>query len=170
MLYLYSPRFLLTMFWVFKTEKINRVRSWSQSPRTVFIFLLKLCIDWNVFEFEGLFFRQRFGIPIGSLLSPVMTGLLMEYFERELLPTSSTLQPLWISYVDDILHMWRKEGDFDDFHLEVNSFAPIIQFKIEWEDGERIPFLDRMTYRLPTLLSFTVYRKTYRSTPSQPFY
>lgn len=92
-------------------------------PRAVFISLIKVCIDGNVFEFEGMYFRQRFGIAMGSPLSPVMAGLFMEYFESELLPTITTLPPLWIRYVDDILLMWRNEDNFEDFLSEVNSLT-----------------------------------------------
>ena len=132
-------------------------------PGAVFISLLKVCIDGNVFEFEGMYFRQRFGIAMGSPLSPVMAGLFMEYFESELLPTIATLPPLWIRYVDDILLMWRDEDNFEDFFSAVNSLTPSIRFTVEWEEEGKIPFLDTMTHRLPTGFSFAVYRKTTHS-------
>ena len=86
---------------------------------------------------------------MGSPLLPVMAGLFMEYFESELLPTIATLPPLWIRYVDDILLMWRNEDNFEEFFSAVNSLTPSIRFTVGWEEGEKNPFLDTLTHRLP---------------------
>ena len=63
-------------------------------PGAVFISLLKISIYGNVIEFEGMYFRQRFGIAMGSPLSRVMAGLFMEYFESQRLQTIIKLPPL----------------------------------------------------------------------------
>ena len=72
-------------------------------PRAVIISLLNVITHGSVFEFEGMYFRQGFGLAMEYHLSPVMAELFMEYFESELLPTIATLPPLWTRYVDDKL-------------------------------------------------------------------
>ena len=71
--------------------------------RYIFMSLLRLCIEGNVIEFNGKYYRQRFGISIASPLSPVLAGLYMEFFETELVRRSSISPPLWLRYVDDVL-------------------------------------------------------------------
>ena len=86
---------------VFIDQKIQHDEIVVPVSRDIFISLLKVCNDGNVFELKGMYFRQRFGIALWSPLSPVMAGLFMEQFQSELLPTITTLPPLWIRYADD---------------------------------------------------------------------
>ena len=52
-------------------------------PRDTFMSLLRLCIEGKVFEFNGKYYIQRFGLSMSSSLSPVLAGLYMEFFETE---------------------------------------------------------------------------------------
>lgn len=62
-----------------------------QIPRAVFFSLQRVCTDGNVFEFEGMYFRQRFDIGVGSPLSPVIAGFLTKYFEPTIKKPSTYL-------------------------------------------------------------------------------
>ena len=46
-----------------------------------FIELIEACITDNVVEYNGEFYLQKYGMSMGSPLSPVLCGLFMEYFE-----------------------------------------------------------------------------------------
>ena len=128
-------------------------------PKQPFLELIKLCVMHNVFEYQGQFYKQKFGISMGSPLSPVLANLYMEYFESELLPNISGDIPLWVRYVDDILLAWPHGGNFDDFFNKINNLAPTIKFTVEWEENHAIPFLDTKVHRLTSGFSFAVYRK-----------
>ena len=84
-------------------------------PKQPFLELIKLCVMHNVFEYQGKFYKQKFGISMGSPLSPVLANLYMEYFESELLPNISQDIPLWVRYVDDILLAWPHGSNFKSF-------------------------------------------------------
>ena len=128
-------------------------------PKEPFLQFIKLCVDHNCFQFENEFYRQRFGISMGSPLSPVLANLFMEYFESELLPSVSPKPMLWLRYVDDILMFWPNDQDFDSFFHTVNNLVPSINFTTEWEVYKSIPFLDTRVHRLTSGFSFGIYRK-----------
>lgn len=80
---------------------------------------------------------------MGSSLSPVLANLYMEMFESELLPSVLPPNTIWFRYVDDIFSMWQmNRSDFDDFLNRLNNLARTINFKVEWEDSGKLPFLD----------------------------
>ena len=49
-------------------------------PKESFISLIKLCVNNNEFQFNNSFYRQKFGVAMGSPLSPVLVNLFMECF------------------------------------------------------------------------------------------
>ena len=128
-------------------------------PKKEFLELIRLCVNNNFFQFKDQFFRQKFGISMGSPLSPVLANLYMEYFEAELLPTLAQQPLLWLRYVDDVLLFWPDELDFEAFFRDINGLVPSIKFTTEWEADGMIPFLDTKVHRLTTGFSFEVYRK-----------
>lgn len=128
-------------------------------PRDVFMSLLRLCIEGNVFEFSGRYYRQHFGVSMGSPLSPVLAGLFMEYFETELLPTIHPSPALWLRYVDDVFLLWQVEENFEAMFSQVNRLSASIQFTTEWEQDGKLSFLDVNVHRLPSGFSFSIFRK-----------
>ena len=127
--------------------------------KTEFLSLIKLCVDNNYFCFNDQYYRQKFGISMGSPLSPVLANIFMEYFETELLPTLTYQPPLWLRYVDDIIVFWPNDRDFGSFFREVNQLVPSIKFTTEWEEGDCLPFLDVKVYRSSSGFTTAIYRK-----------
>ena len=93
------------------------------------------------FSFWDQFYEQVKGVAVGSLVSPIVANLYMEYFEQTALSTAPHLR-LWQRYVDDTFVI-QKEIHKQDFLQHINSVDPAIQFTVEnnKEDGA-IPFLD----------------------------
>ena len=52
--------------------------------------LLGFCLHNNDFSFENKFYEQVKGAPMGSLISPIVANLYMEYFEKKALSTTIT--------------------------------------------------------------------------------
>ena len=133
-------------------------------PTDVFLDLIRLCVDSNSFSFHGKFYSQIFGVAMGSSLSPVLANLYMEYFESVLLPTLPVLPSLWIRYVDDVFALWPHDPSlFPDFLSSLNNLAPSINFKVEWENSSKLPFLDVLVHKSDFRFTFSVYRKPMHS-------
>ena len=133
-------------------------------PTDVFLDLIRLCVDSNSFSFNGKFYSQIFGVAMGSPLSPVLSNLYMEYFESELLPTLPIRPSLWLRYVDDVFALWPHDPAlFPNFLSSLNNLAPSINFKVEWEDSSKLPFLDVLVHKSDSRFTFSVYRKPMHS-------
>ena len=139
-------------------------------PVGEFLDLIRLCVDNNVFEFNGQYFRQRFGVAMGSPLSPVLAGLYMEYFETVLLPTLPVQPALWLRYVDDVFALWPEDQNFDVFLDELNHLAPTLKFTVEWEERSQMPFLDLRVFRYNSGFMFGIYRKPTHSNQYLHYY
>ena len=122
-----------------------------------FIDLIELCVTDNVFEYDNDYYRQNYGMSMGSPLSPVLCNLFMEYFETELLPRISDIK--WLRYVDDIFLVWPRNLNFDIFYNNLNNLHPTIKFKYEWENNDELPFLDVTVHKNYGNPLFSVFRK-----------
>ena len=124
-----------------------------------FVDLIRLVLDDNVFVANGAFYRQKAGLAMGNPLSPILANLFMEYFESKLLKDIAPPNLVWLRYVDDVFSIWPADRDFDIFFTRLNTLHPCINFKVEWEKDDQIPFLDVLVHKGPSGLHFSVYRK-----------
>ena len=79
--------------------------------------------------------------------------------EKEILDNCPpNLKPLiWVRYVDDIFIVFKgTPGEFNSFVDYVNSFIPSIQFTVEQERENKLPFLDVLVIHNPNDHSFLV--------------
>ena len=129
-------------------------------PSGPFIQLIRLCVESNSFSFHGNYYTQIFGVAMGSPLSPVLAGLWMCHIETDLLPSLNPRPSLWLRYVDDVFALWPHDPElFPTFLDELNHLAPSTRFTVEWEDNNKLPFLDTLVHREAHHFSFSVYRK-----------
>ena len=75
--------------------------------------LLKIVLNNCVFSFQDQFYKQLHRAAMGSLCSPVIANIYMEYFENKALgpelPISLTINT-WLRYVDNILTIIKKRN------------------------------------------------------------
>ena len=66
------------------------------------ILLLEFCLKNTYFSFPGQYYEQAEGAAMGSLVSPIVANLYMEFF---LAKSSKYCHPttpkIWLRYVDD---------------------------------------------------------------------
>ena len=120
---------------------------------------LDLCFKSTIFSFKNTLYRQTFGAPMGSCVSPVVANIFMEFVEETAINTFHTPPKLWIRYVDDTFCI-LKRSCVDEFHEHLNSISESIQFTFEREVDGRLPFLDVHVIRhQDNTLSTTIYQK-----------
>ena len=133
-------------------------------PIDEFCNLIRLCVDATIFTFDGEFFQQKFGVAMGSPLSPILANICMEFIEKNFIASlPDNIKPLlWVRYVDDVFIIYtHDEASFNEFITAVNSFLPTIKFTVEQEVDGKLPFLDVMVIHNKDTrqFSFKVYRK-----------
>ena len=73
---------------------------------------------------------------------PVLANIYMEYFEEMALGSTSLKSSIWLRYVNDTFILWPHQEDVQILVDHVNSIRPSIQFTMEKEQDNKLPFLD----------------------------
>ncbi len=114
--------------------------------------LLRFILTTTYFQFQDQIYKQKFGVAMGSPVSPIAVNIFMEWLEEQAIHTAPTeCKPrLWKRYVDDILEIVKK-GSTERLTDHLNQVDPTtsIKFTFEEEQEGKIPFLDTMIIRKP---------------------
>ena len=83
---------------------------------------------------------------MGSLVSPVVANIYMEYVEEAAIATSPSPVRFWRRYIDDTF-CFLQESSVKVVLNHLNSISPSINFTVEQEADNRLPFLDALVSR-----------------------
>lgn len=98
------------------------------------------------FQFNGQFYRQIFGSPMGSPASPVFADLVLEILEEMVIKKLGFKLPFFYRYVDDILTAVPM-NKVDEIKKAFNSYNEHLQFTVEEENNGQISFLEALCIR-----------------------
>ena len=101
-----------------------------------------------IFFFNTKFYKQLQGAAMGSLVSPVIANIYMEYFESLAIPSCPSLIKWWFGYVDDV-HSATKKDQVNQLQEHLNSIKNHIKFTIDLPGTDGLPFLDTLTKCTP---------------------
>lgn len=149
--------------WDLTRDTINteweKIRSVTNIPLEEFIRILKFLFDSNYFKYKDEFFSQIFGCPMGSNLSPILASLAMTVLIRFCLDRLSFRPFFLYQYVDDLILTIPLDGKQELLNI-FNSFNQYIQFTIEEEKDNFVPFLDTKVIRTnDNIIKLDWYRK-----------
>jgi hypothetical protein len=70
--------------------------------------LLEVCLRAIYFQVDGKFFHQKDGMAMGSSLSPIVSKIFMDHFEKIALDSAQHHPSLWLRYVEDTFVVWPR--------------------------------------------------------------
>jgi hypothetical protein len=111
--------------------------------------------------FNNQFYEQLDKVAVGSPLSPLIASFFVEGFEEVALSRVAYKPTCWFRYIDDTVMIWPHRPE--ELKKFLNHFSNI-QFTMETESNDHLPFLDNDTdRRLDGSLGCIVYRKPIHS-------
>ena len=121
--------------------------------------LVQICFDATHFQFNGKFYKQIKGTPMGSPVSVVIAEIVMQNIEEKIKPIIQGLSLFWYRYVDDVITC-MKTDQIQNVLSAINQINNSVQFTIETEQNSCLNFLDlSITRNASGILSFGLYRK-----------
>ena len=112
-----------------------------------FIMILKFIFSNCYFCYDGKFYSQIFGTPMGSVISPILANIVMDHLLDTVIAQLDFDVAFVRKYVDDLI-VGLPADKVDSTLTLLNSFNTHIQFTVEREDEARsVPFLDTKLYR-----------------------
>jgi len=117
-----------------------------------------LILNFTYFLFNNVTYKQVFGTPMGSPLSPVISDIVLQDLEQKAISLLPIQLPFYFRYVDDIL--LAAPSKFLDKILNIfNSFHERMQFTLEISNNNSINFLDLSLIIDGQGIIFDCYRK-----------
>lgn len=83
-------------------KRWSKIKKFTNLPKDEFLAGIKMVLEECCFQFNGQFYRQIFGSPMGSPASPVFADLILEILEDEVIKKLGFKLPFFYRYVDDI--------------------------------------------------------------------
>jgi hypothetical protein len=112
------------------------------------------------YQVDDKFFQQKDGMAIGSSLSPIISNIYMEHFNKMALDSARHKQSLQLWYVDDTFVVWcHGPEQLQNLLRNLSSLRPSIQFTMEIESDSAIHFLDLPVIKKEMTMTIKVYRK-----------
>lgn len=147
----------------------NSITVHTNIPQNIFLELVDFCFDSSYFSFNNSFYMQNFGTAMGNPASPIFANIVLHDLISTCLDRLPLNIPFLFLYVDDIL-LSAPEDCIDVILNEFNAFDNYIQFTVEKEENNRIPFLDVMLIREGENVLTEWYRKSINSNRILNFY
>ncbi|BES99565.1 ankyrin 2,3 unc44 [Nesidiocoris tenuis] len=141
-------------------ENWSTIETGTNLPRNVYMDILKFCVENAYFQFDGSFYRQISGLPMGDCLSPILAEIVVNDLLNHTLSNNPQLEVLFrCVYVDDSFWIVRREH-VQLLLQELNKYHERVQFTLEVENNGCLRFLDVMVHREGQNITTNWSRKT----------
>jgi len=84
-------------------KRWKEIESHSTIPLNEFLNGVSIVLNSTYFKFNDTVYKQIFGTPMGSPLSPIIAEIVMRDLEKKALANLSFEIPIYFRYVDDII-------------------------------------------------------------------
>jgi hypothetical protein len=139
------------------------VETYKGLERHEFKKLLEIALKKSHFQFKGNWFDQIDGVAMGTPLGPPVSDKFMDWFESKYMEIIEQYGVfLWLRFVDDVFILIDDNDNFENAKAllnTLNSKHKNIEFTMETEINNELPFLDVLIKRDTFGFHTTVYRK-----------
>ncbi|XP_036320814.1 uncharacterized protein LOC118735267 [Rhagoletis pomonella] len=147
-------------------EQWTSLQRHTTLTRKQFLTTLEFCLrDNNYFLYDGTYYQQVHGMPMGNPLSPTVADIVLDKILDDSIAELKT-KDIYIKYinkyVDDIFAIVKK-NDVEEILKVFNSQRSKIQFTTEVEDGNKLAFLDVEVHRSNNIIKTNWYAKSVAS-------
>ncbi len=140
------------------SEKASQFLNDYKFPRELLVETLDFTLNNNYVKIGKRYFKQSKGLPIGSLLSGLISEFYLQDIQKELDKILEKTKSYYTRYVDDFLLFVPKNVDTSALINEMNSFDKDIKFNIE-EEGDDVNYLQMNLKMCEKLIIRRWYRK-----------
>ena len=126
----------------------EHISGYCTIPQKIFLDIIKFIYTNCYFTFQDKFYKQIFGSPMGSPISPILAQLVMDSLLENCIGRLSFRIPFLFKYVDDIICAVPYDK-VNEILTIFNGFNPSLQFTVETEVDFGVPFLDTRVIRDP---------------------
>ena len=109
------------------------------------------------FSFDGIMYRQIDGVAMGSPLGPILTNILVVYYESKI--PGDKWPDVYNRFVDDVSSHFVNRNACDEFLVLLNRLHTALMFTCEHEEDGSPPCMDVRVRRIDTSVETLVYRK-----------
>lgn len=108
-------------------------------PLNEFLNAVIFVLSSTYFTFDNVIYKQTFGLPMGSSLSPLIADIVLQDIENKALYKFNKIVSFYFWYVDDIAVLPNKIQEIFDYF---NAFYDRIKFTLGMKVNRSINFLD----------------------------
>lgn len=120
---------------------MDTVEAHTRIPKSEFLLMVDFILSSTYFTFNDKIYKQVYGTPMGSPLSPIIANLVMQELEESILNTLHINIPFFYRYVDDII-LAAPATEIINILNKFNNYHERLQFTVKHEEGRCISFLD----------------------------
>lgn len=152
-------------------ENWDRIAEKTDIPKDLFFKLLNFCLyEANYFQYNGRYYKQIFGMPMGNTLSTIIADIVTQRLLDTALGKLEYTPTILTKYVDDIFAIIPSTAVRTTLGV-LNAFHPRIQFTVEEEKNGQLAYLDVLVIRTDEqVLETNWHRKCIRSDRMLNFY
>jgi len=138
-------------------EKWYLIEKHSSIPKIEFLNAIRFILHSTYFMFNNKYYKQTFGAPMGSPLSPIVADLALQRLETDILNKLTIKPTFFYRFVDDIA-LAAPYSSLDNLLHMFNSFHPRLSFTME-VGGNTLNFLDLSLIKKDGYLIFDWFQK-----------
>ena len=144
-------------------EKIfnDNCTRYSGFSKNEFRDLLNIAISNTYFFFNKLLYKQVDGLAMGNPAAPALANVFLCHIEEKIFSTCpKEFLPLkYARYLDDTFAVFQNEQQANNFFSFINSMQDNIQFTMEKQINNKLPFLDMLVHCNDSKISLSIFRK-----------